>query len=145
MVSEGDSAASCQSKVRSLRRDRRSKRLKFFGGDKGRPQVTLRGCRRRWMEPLSLKALRWSREIPNVSEAEEGPSPRAAEGGVPVLDAGEGGAGETACPEASGRNCLPSVSEGGPVVRGKSSQKETGQSSGAEPREGTLGLGGKRG
>ncbi|MGH0179345.1 UNVERIFIED_CONTAM: hypothetical protein FKN15_015802 [Acipenser sinensis] len=71
------------------------------------------------MEPLSLKALRWSREILNVSEAKEGPSPRAAEGGVPVLEAGEGGAGETACPDASGRNCLPSVSEGGPVVRGE--------------------------
>ncbi|MGH0136307.1 UNVERIFIED_CONTAM: hypothetical protein FKN15_032348 [Acipenser sinensis] len=99
----------------------------------GRPQVTLRGCRRRWMEPLTLKALRWSREIPNVSEAEEGPSPRAAEGGVPVLKAGQGGAGETACQEASGRNCLPSVSEGGPVVRGRSSQKEAEQSSGEEP------------
>ncbi|MGH0153093.1 UNVERIFIED_CONTAM: hypothetical protein FKN15_023314 [Acipenser sinensis] len=84
------------------------------------------------MEPLSLKAQRWSREIPNVSETEGGPSPRAAEGGVPVLEAGEGGAGETACPDASGRNCLPSVSEGGPVVRG-SSQKEAGQSSGEEP------------
>ncbi|MGH0128733.1 UNVERIFIED_CONTAM: hypothetical protein FKN15_035971 [Acipenser sinensis] len=130
MVSEVDSAASCRSKASWLQRDRRSKPLKFFGGDKGRPQVTLRGCRRRWMEPLSLKALRWSREIPNVSEAEGGPFPRAAEGGVPVLEAGEGGAGETACPDASGRNCLPSVSEGGPVIRGRSSQKEAGQSSG---------------
>ncbi|MGH0152613.1 UNVERIFIED_CONTAM: hypothetical protein FKN15_023017 [Acipenser sinensis] len=73
--------------------------------------------------------LRQLNTVPNVSEAEGGPSPRAAEGGVPVLEAGEGGAGETACPDARGRNCLPRVSEGGPVVRG-SSQKEAGQSSG---------------
>ncbi|MGH0135532.1 UNVERIFIED_CONTAM: hypothetical protein FKN15_023520 [Acipenser sinensis] len=122
MVSEGDSASSCRSKARSLQRDMEEQTSEIFWGGQGQAAGNPVGL-------LKMDGAARSR----TSEAEEGPSPRAAEGGVPVLEAGEGGARETACPEASGRNCLPSVSEGGAVVRGRSSQKEAGQSSGEEP------------